>query len=379
MNSFKKIKNELPNEVKMSLQFSDYISFDENDNEIKININETDNNDTGFDIKNNDDGNTDGNITGKSSKGNSKPNSVNSIKSGITNDDDDSSEYELSVEFEEKKDTVNMYTTDNNNDEFMEYYTRNKDGNGNIILPPKTLFIENQVFSHLPTSQHTELLKVLLNLGKLRLFGWQNAEGLRKILKKFDKRFNEKLSRSLWKKIQENEFCQERKHDKLIETVSKVLLTRTIPFGHFDSKKLIEKGVNLRQMSMAIMQLDPIVDKNLREIIPMSVEPRSYLANERTFLKWIRMSAFATLVGMILISMKHEPITGIILIIISLLMLIRSYHEYYKRNEVLVNRIDYNWIDNIGPKLLLLSLVLPMITYIVYLIEFGSTTNAFHK
>ena len=99
----------------------------------------------------------------------------------------------------------------------------------------------------------------------------------------------------------------------------------------------------------------------------------------RTFLKWMRMAALTTLVGMILLGMRHEPVTGIFLIILSIGVLLRSYIVYYKRNEVLVNRIAYGWIDNLGAKLLLLSLFIPMITYLVYLIIYGSTTDIFHK
>ena len=67
---------------------------------------------------------------------------------------------------------------------------------------------------------------------------------------------------TLWGRIQLNEFAQESKNDEHIEMVARVLCTRTIPFGHFDSKKLREKGVNLRQMATAIMQLETVTNDN---------------------------------------------------------------------------------------------------------------------
>ena len=172
---------------------------------------------------------------------------------------------------------------------------------------------------------------------------------------------------------------QETKNDSYIAQVAAVLCTRTIPFGHLDASDLREKGVNLKQMAESIQQLEAVCDEELKETVPMNVEPRSYMANERTFLKWMRMAAMTVLVGMIIISMGHEKVTGVLLILLSLFLLVRSYSVYYKRNEVLVNRIEYEWIDPIGPPLLLVSLCLPMITYLVYLIVFGSTTNMFHK
>ena len=272
------------------------------------------------------------------------------------------------------------YNIDDQDEESFNatYLRRNIDGE--IISPPTTLFIENAVFSHLPPSAHRECLSILLTLGKLKLFAWQNSEGVRKIIKKYDKRFSKTLTSTLWPKIKLNEFVQETKNDSYIAQVAAVLCTRTIPFGHLDANDLREKGVNLKQMADSIQQLEQVVaEDDLKEVVPMNVEPRSYMANERTFLKWMRMSALTTLVGMILLAMKHEPVTGVLLIILSIFVLIRSYHEYYKRNEVLVNRIDYQWIDYLGARLLMLSLFIPMITYLVYLILYGSTTNIFHK
>eukprot|EP00484_Ammonia_sp_Unknown_P010381 CAMPEP_0197074838 /NCGR_PEP_ID=MMETSP1384-20130603/211307_1 /TAXON_ID=29189 /ORGANISM="Ammonia sp." /LENGTH=601 /DNA_ID=CAMNT_0042513679 /DNA_START=60 /DNA_END=1863 /DNA_ORIENTATION=- len=232
---------------------------------------------------------------------------------------------------------------DQDEESWNEKYLR-KDIDGELISPPSTLFIENAVFSHLPPSAHRECLSILLTLGKLKLFAWQNSEGVRKIIKKYDKRFDKKLTSTLWPKIKLNEFVQETKNDSYIAQVAAVLCTRTIPFGHLDANELREKGVNLKQMADSIQQLEQVVaEEDLKEIVPMNVEPRSYMANERTFLKWMRMSALTTLVGMILLAMRHEPVTGVLLIILSIFVLIRSYHEYYKRNEVLVNRIDYKW------------------------------------
>eukprot|EP01083_Nonionella_stella_P080858 222376_1 len=270
------------------------------------------------------------------------------------------------------------YNLDDSNSFNEKYLVKNIDGE--LVQPPSTLFIENAVFSHLPPGAHRECLSILLTLGKLKLFAWQNSEGVRKIIKKYDKRFSKTLTSTLWPKIKLNEFVQETKNDSYIAQVAAVLCTRTIPFGHLDANDLREKGVNLKQMAESIQMLENVTDeRDLKEIVPMNVEPRSYMANERTFLKWMRMAALTVLVGMIILSMGHEKVTGVLMIILSIFVLLRSYHEYYKRNEVLVNRIQYDWIDNLGPVLLMLSLMLPMTTYLVYLILFGSTTNMFHK
>ena len=281
----------------------------------------------------------------------------------------------------------NNNTNNNNNnnrisiadEDFIDAFAPlDKDGYP-LVKPPKCVFRDYQLFSHLPSGSHKQCLMILRTLGRLKLFGWQNSEGLRKIIKKFDKRFGCSLTQTLWPKIKLSEFVQEIKTDSYIAQVAAVLCTSRIPFDNFDAKELREQGMNLRQMATAIQQLETVVEMQYPEVIPMNVEPRSYMANERTWLKWMRMGAFTILVGMILIGMGHEPVTGIILVLLSIAVMCRSYLEYNMRNRCLTARKDHNWIDPIGPKLLMLSFLLPCFTYFAYLIYFKDNQVIFHK
>jgi uncharacterized membrane protein YidH (DUF202 family) len=239
------------------------------------------------------------------------------------------------------------------------------------------MYLGESLYTHIPPSAHVECLQMLQIMAKLKLFAWQNAEAFRKTVKKFDKRCNCNLTLSFWPQIQKFEFAQEKKMNAYISECASVLTTRVIPFENFSVEELKLKGVDLAAMSRAIQQLETVCDLDLPEVVPMSVEPRSYMANERTFLKWMRMGALTAFLGMVLLSFKHEPVTGIVLMLFSVLVVIRSFHEYRRRTESLVDRVDHNWDDAFGAKLMLISLLLPMCTYLVYLILFGINNNRF--
>eukprot|EP00484_Ammonia_sp_Unknown_P000637 CAMPEP_0197021536 /NCGR_PEP_ID=MMETSP1384-20130603/2430_1 /TAXON_ID=29189 /ORGANISM="Ammonia sp." /LENGTH=484 /DNA_ID=CAMNT_0042449379 /DNA_START=38 /DNA_END=1489 /DNA_ORIENTATION=- len=101
--------------------------------------------------------------------------------------------------------------------------------------------------------------------------------------------------------------------------------------------------------------------------IPTRVEPREFMANERTLLKWVRMCFLALFVGLGLLGFQYEPITGSVLIIFSLIILFRSYWMYRIRLKMLIQRnFQDPFHDPWGPPLLVALFVLPTITYLAY-------------
>ncbi|ETO05227.1 dolichyl-phosphate beta-glucosyltransferase, partial [Reticulomyxa filosa] len=251
----------------------------------------------------------------------------------------------------------------------------------------------------------------------LKLFGWQNGEGFRKIIKKFDKQCSCRLKMSFWPQIKLYEFAKDKTHTSYIEQCAALLTTRVIPFGTVDSKLLCEKGMNLQHVAVAVQQLDAVIAANLPfcccplyvyiftnifTFIPMSVEPRSYLANERTFLKWTRLGALIAVIGMALVTLEIEPISGIFMILAALILLIRSFYvkhfcvcmfffafnkqkndwpintklqEYHSRNKAMVSRSAFDWEDWWTPKLLILSMLLPIGTYMGCSSHFATQTS----
>ena len=107
------------------------------------------------------------------------------------------------------------------------------------------------------------------------------------------------------------------------------------------------------------------IEENIN--IPTRVEPREFMANERTLLKWVRMCFLALFVGLGLLGFQYEPVTGSVLIIFSMIILFRSYWMYRIRLKMLIERnFQDPFHDPWGPPLLLSLFVLPTLTYLAY-------------
>ena len=111
-------------------------------------------------------------------------------------------------------------------------------------------------------------------------------------------------------------------------------------------------------------------DKLKNEIVlPRRHEPRAYLANERTFIKWIRMCFLSLFVGFALLGFQYEPITGVILIIFSLIVMLRAYYVFKVRLWHLEQwEFEKPFYDTIGPELLLCLFVFPLISYLLWML-----------
>ena len=109
------------------------------------------------------------------------------------------------------------------------------------------------------------------------------------------------------------------------------------------------------------------IEENLS--IPLRCEPREFMACERTLLKWVRMCFLALFVGLGLLGFQYEPVTGIILIIFSLIILFRSYYMYHIRLTAMINKnFEDPFHDPWGPPLLVILFVLPTLTYLANLL-----------
>merc|ERR1719192_399195 len=96
------------------------------------------------------------------------------------------------------------------------------------------------------------------------------------------------------------------------------------------------------------------------------VEPRTFMANERTFLKWCRICFLAFFVALGLFGTGIDPITGIVLALCSLLILVRSYMVYLDRLKMIQSdKYRETFHDKYGPHLLMILFIVPVIVFIV--------------
>lgn len=71
-------------------------------------------------------------------------------------------------------------------------------------------------------------------------------------------------------------------------------------------------------------------------VVPMRVEPRSYFSNERTFLKWLRISMLLSLLGVGLIEWATEVVNGVFLIIAGTILMLRCVRFQHQAHIIRV-------------------------------------------
>ena len=89
---------------------------------------------------------------------------------------------------------------------------------------------------------------------------------------------------------------------------------------------------------------------------PARVEPKSYFANERTFVQWVSASLLLVTIAVIVLEFpnqySHALPTGIFLIACAAVVLVYSIFVYFRRLQQLSSGKPYGYIDRVGPLLL---------------------------
>lgn len=226
-----------------------------------------------------------------------------------------------------------------------------------------------------PKPSLVELHALLKDLIRLKDFGYLNSEGLRKICKKFDKRCKSNLKEKFVQELYQNTQLKDSfSLQDMIEKISFLISTSRIPWSLTKVHKL---NLDLAAISEARNQVRQALSKCEKKhiIVPMTVEPRTYLANERTYLKWLRAAILICVAGLSLLKFGHDKFTGLFCIISSLLLMFRSYWVYKKRLAVIIHRNDEKWWeDHVGPQLVLFLITFPVCTYMFYLLYFHDFT-----
>jgi uncharacterized membrane protein YidH (DUF202 family) len=94
-------------------------------------------------------------------------------------------------------------------------------------------------------------------------------------------------------------------------------------------------------------------------IIPCKLEPKVLLANERTFMQWIKLALMLTASGATIAgyAQEQERISGITLMLFGVFMMIYAYCVFRVRARKIRNREEGTYDDPFGPVLLVFGLV----------------------
>jgi len=98
---------------------------------------------------------------------------------------------------------------------------------------------------------------------------------------------------------------------------------------------------------------------------PMRIEPKTFFANERTYLQWFNGAVLMSSIGLGILSTGKKEI-GIILNIFSFLILLYASYIYKKRNYALKHKIAINYQDEFGPYFLTFGIVFSFLLSLLF-------------
>ena len=99
---------------------------------------------------------------------------------------------------------------------------------------------------------------------------------------------------------------------------------------------------------------------------PIKIEPKTFFANERTFLQWFNSGVFVSTGGLTIMGLADTNVPGIMLIVTSILIMLYSTIVYYRRNDSLVNRYATGYNDLYGPLILTFIMIISLILSVIF-------------
>jgi SPX domain protein involved in polyphosphate accumulation/uncharacterized membrane protein YidH (DUF202 family) len=115
---------------------------------------------------------------------------------------------------------------------------------------------------------------------------------------------------------------------------------------------------------------------------PARVEPKSYFANERTFIQWVSAALLLVTISVILLDIHagsvgtdgSSPIpmaAGIILNTVAIFVIVYAVFSYYRRLTLLQSAEAYGYVDHFAPVLLALASLLGITILLFYYVDIG--------
>jgi uncharacterized membrane protein YidH (DUF202 family) len=142
------------------------------------------------------------------------------------------------------------------------------------------------------------------------------------------------------------------------QSLSKTNVTGTSPFGNCASSARSRESVTKIEQRIAPKK-------------PARVEPKSYFANERTFIQWISAALLQVTVAVILLEFESQhpeyPLVSIGLLLCGCAAVIIAYalYAYHRRVRLLMSGEPYGYIDHTGPTFLGCSIFIGLLALLI--------------
>eukprot|EP00002_Diphylleia_rotans_P014711 TRINITY_DN2863_c0_g1_i2.p1 TRINITY_DN2863_c0_g1~~TRINITY_DN2863_c0_g1_i2.p1 ORF type:complete len:189 (+),score=42.82 TRINITY_DN2863_c0_g1_i2:67-633(+) len=121
----------------------------------------------------------------------------------------------------------------------------------------------------------------------------------------------------------------------------------------------------------------PVRSKSTK--VPLRVEPKTFFANERTFLSWLNMSLTISILALGLVGFADDlgmQIAGIILLSTGVLFSLYAYFVFVRRAQKIRAREDGPYDDVIGPGVLLFVINAAIVASLLAAVIFGDQEQA---
>lgn len=135
---------------------------------------------------------------------------------------------------------------------------------------------------------------------------------------------------------------------------------------------------SLRKRSVVLL---PTTEQDVVKVKRVRVEPKTYFANERTYIQWVSVALLLVTIATLLLgiaiqdNLRAPRIMAIVLVFAALFIAGYSFAVYYRRLYLLKNAKPYGYIDHAGPMILSAAVIMAMLAILYYSFTADSTST----
>ena len=112
-------------------------------------------------------------------------------------------------------------------------------------------------------------------------------------------------------------------------------------------------------------------NEDKRICVPQKVDPKTFFANERTFLKWLNISTMVGLMGITLLNFADvnsdgAELAGLVLLPVAMLFMVYALVTFRARANFIYQREPMRYDDTRGPTLLVVVLVVALVMATIF-------------
>lgn len=147
---------------------------------------------------------------------------------------------------------------------------------------------------------------------------------------------------------------------------------RKDPFHPIKSMKKLENNqivnVSGENDELSPNNVELVEDHGKKIAMPIRIEPKVFMANERTFLKWVQFAIFLGGVGTAILGLGDQvsALCGSMLMIVSIMFIFYAFYIFKWRNEKIRIRFPGPYDDLVGPTVLVFVFLTAMLLAIIF-------------